>query len=121
VLLSGLRVNRYKLFAFVVAGAAAGLAGAMLAARLGQGAVNAGSGMLFLTLAGCVIGGTLLSGGRGGVLHSALGVLTLTVLADGMVLLGAGPYVQQAVEGAVVVAVVAATNWRSRARLRIVP
>jgi len=118
--LSGLKVDRYKIGAFVLSAGLAGLAGVLASARLGVGSVGAGADALFPTVSAIVIGGTLLSGGRGGVLQSAVGVLILQVLRSGLVLTGTNPYLQHVVEGGVIVAAVAASNWRLRRRLRVV-
>jgi len=118
--LSGLRVDRIKVLAFTVAGLTAGLAGVMATARLGVGSVDAGADQLFPAIAAVVVGGTLLTGGRGGVLHTLVGVLLLTVLVNGLVLVGVDPYIRRAVEGGVVVAAVIAGTWPLRSRLRVV-
>ena len=117
--LSGVPVRRYKVLAFAIAGAASALAGVMASSQVGNGSVDAGSGMVFTTIAAVVVGGTLLSGGRGGVLNTIVGVLLLTVLSNGMVLAGISPYIQEAVQGVIVVAAVAAAAWPLRSRLRI--
>lgn len=118
--LSGVPVGRYKTLAFAVAGAFYGLGAVMVTARLGSGVVEAGAGMDFAAITAAVIGGTLLSGGRGGVLQSMIGVMVLTVLANGLILAGVSPYVQQAVQGVVVVLAVAAATWPVRHRLGVV-
>ncbi len=120
VALSGVRVARYKAMAFAVAGAFYGLGAVMVTARLGSGVVEAGAGLDFAAITAAVIGGTLLSGGRGGVLQSMIGVVVLTVLANGLILSGVSPYVQQAVQGVVVVVAVAAATWPVRHRLGVV-
>jgi len=120
VALSGVPVARYKTLAFALAGAFYGLGAAMVTARLGSGIVEAGAGLDFAAITAAVIGGTLLSGGRGGVLHSMIGVVVLTVLANGLILAGVSPYVQQAVQGVVVVVAVAAATWPIRSRLGVV-
>jgi ribose transport system permease protein len=120
VALSGVPVARYKVLAFGVAGAFYGLGAVMVTVRLGSGVVEAGSGMDFAAITAAVIGGTLLSGGRGGVLQSMIGVVVLTVLANGLILAGVSPYVQQAVQGVIVVLAVAAAAWPVRHRLGVV-
>ncbi len=120
MILSGIRVARYRIGAFVVSAGLAGLAGLMATAQIGAGSVDAGTGQLFPAISAAVIGGTLLSGGQGGVLQSALGVVILTVLKDGLVLSGVGPYAQQAVVGVVIIVVVVAAAWSSRSRLKVV-
>lgn len=119
-LLSGIRVRRYKTIAFTFAGAVYGLAGVMITVQLGSGIVQAGVGQNFAAITAAVVGGTLLSGGRGGVLHSIVGVLIVTVLANGLVLIGVSPYVQGAVQGVIVVTAVTITAWPLRQRLRVV-
>lgn len=118
--LSGIPVRRVRVYGFVLSGLCAGLAGAMATARTGVGDVGIGTGQLFVTVAGVVIGGTLLTGGRGGVLHSVVGVVVMAALANGMVLAGVNSYIQQAVLGAIVVVAAVTTMWRLRARLRVV-
>lgn len=119
-LLSGIPVRRYKTLAFVFAGAVYGIAGVMVTIQLGSGIVQAGVGQNFAAITAAVVGGTLLSGGRGGVLQSIVGVLIVTVLVNGLVLIGVSPYVQQAVQGVIVVAAVVITAWPLRRRLRVV-
>lgn len=119
-LLSGIPVRRYRTISFVIAGATAGLAAAVATSRTGVGDVAIGSGLLFTTIAGVVLGGTLLTGGRGGVVHSAVGVIVMVAISNAMVLAGISSYVQQAVQGAVVVGAAVVTLWRSRERLRVI-
>ncbi|ORA39167.1 ABC transporter permease [Mycobacterium aquaticum] len=118
--LSGIPVRRVRVYGFILAGLCAGLAGAMATARTGVGDVGIGTGQLFVTIAGVVIGGTVLTGGRGGVLHSVVGVCVMVALANGMVLAGVNSFIQQAVLGAIVVIAAVITMWRLRARLRVV-
>lgn len=118
--LSGINVGRYKLAAFAIAGGFYGLAAVMVTAQLGSGVVQAGSGLSFAAITAAVVGGTQLAGGRGGVPHSMIGVLILTVLTNGLVLVGVSPYVQGAVQGVIVVVAVGATLWPLRHRLEVV-
>ncbi|HTO60203.1 MAG TPA: ABC transporter permease [Bradyrhizobium sp.] len=118
--LSGLPVDRYKVLAFAFAGFLSGLGGVLESARLGLGHVEIGRGQMFATLTAAVIGGTWLGGGRGGVLQSAVGVLMLAVLTDGMIFVGITPYAQKAVEGALILSAVLVTTWNLRSSLRIV-
>lgn len=120
MMLSGIPVARYKIGAFVLAGFLVGVAAVMVTAQLGVGNATAGQGTLFSTVTAVVVGGTLLSGGRGGVLQSTTGVMILEVLRNGMVLLGISPYSQRMIEGLGIVAAVAIGNWHLRRRLRVV-
>ncbi len=120
VKLAGVKIDRYKIAAFTIAGLLFGIAGLLLTAQLGIGNVSAGSNQLFPGISAVVVGGTLLSGGRGGIAQTVLGVLILAALTNGMVLVGVSPYIQQAVIGAIIVAAVLTATWRARRPLRII-
>ncbi|XVU30133.1 ABC transporter permease [Actinoplanes sp. CA-054009] len=118
--LSGVRVKPYKVAVFTLAGAFYGLGGVMVTSQLGAGLVQAGDGYDFSAITAAVVGGTLLTGGRGGVLHSAVGVLLVMVLTNGLVQVGVSPYWQGGVEGLIVVAAVAAAVIPQRRRNQVV-
>jgi ribose transport system permease protein len=115
--LSGIPVGRVRIAAFTIAGIFYALGGVLAAAQLGLGNAQIGQGRLFTTITAVVVGGTSLSGGEGGVLRTLVGVLIVTVLANGMVLMGVSPSVQQGVQGLMIIAAVAISIDR---RLRIV-
>ncbi|WP_040455122.1 ABC transporter permease [Kribbella catacumbae] len=118
--LSGVRVQPYKIAVFTLAGAFYGLGGVMVTSQLGAGLVQAGDGYDFSAITAAVVGGTLLTGGRGGVLHSAVGVLLVVVLTNGLVQVGVSPYWQGGVQGLIVVAAVAAAVIPQRRRNQVV-
>ena len=117
--LSGVKVAPYKVAVFTLAGAFYGLAGVMVTSQLGAGLVQAGKGYDFAAITAAVVGGTLLTGGRGGVLHSAVGVLLVTVLTNGLVQVGVSPYWQGGVQGLIVVAAVSAAVLPQRRRNQV--
>jgi ribose transport system permease protein len=117
---AGIPVKRYRILAFIIAGALSALAGICVAARIGSGYPNAGREMLFSTIGAAVIGGTLLSGGKGGPIHSLVGVFILVVLANAMLQLGFGPYTRQIIVGATIVIALAVSNWQLRSKLRTI-
>jgi ribose transport system permease protein len=110
----GVPIGRARIAVFAVAGLFYGLGGAMSAAQLGQGHALLSQGRLFTTITAVVVGGTSLSGGVGSVLNSVVGVLIVIVLANGMVLMGVPPFVQQGVQGLLIIAAVALALDRSR-------
>jgi ribose transport system permease protein len=118
--LSGVSVDRTRLVFFALAGGCYGLAGVMAAFRGGVGAVSAGEGMVFVSISSVVIGGTFLTGGRGGIVNTLIGVLIVVGLRIGLVLLGIDPFLQKAIQGAILLAVVLASTWQLRGRLRVV-
>lgn len=116
---NGVAVARYKVAVFTVAGACSGLAGVLATMQLGSAPARVGIGMLFLTIAAVVIGGTSLGGGKGGILRTTVGVLMLTVINNGLIHSGVSPNVQTAVSGGVLVVAIVMASWPHRSRLRI--
>jgi ribose/xylose/arabinose/galactoside ABC-type transport system permease subunit len=78
--LMGLNVGRVTIGVYALSGALAGLAGVIMASRLGSGQPVAGTGFELDAIAAVVVGGTLLTGGQGGVGSTLVGVLLLGVL-----------------------------------------
>jgi len=103
---SGLPVKRYKVYAFAPSGGMAGLAGALAVARLGAAGPTPGTDLLLNTLAAVVVGGTSLSRGVGGVHRTLIGVLIISLLDNGLNLMGVNQYAQMIVKGAVVITAV---------------
>jgi ribose transport system permease protein len=115
--LSGIAVKRVRVVAFALAGCFYGIASVLAAAQLGQSNAVIADGRLFMTVTAVVVGGTALTGGEGGVLNTLVGVLIVTVLANGMVLLGVSPYIHQTVQGLMIIAAVALSTRRVRLRI----
>ena len=111
---SGVPVGRYKIYAFMLSGAMAGIGGTLAVARVGAAGPTLGTNLLLNTLAAIVVGGTSLSGGVGGVHRSLLGVLIITILDDGLNLLGVNQYTQMVIKGAVVIAAVLISQDRTK-------
>jgi len=112
--LSGVPVQRFKFYALVVSGLLAGLAGILLTARVGAATPTMGDTLALQTIAAVVMGGTALTGGVGGVHRTLLGVLVITILANGMDTMAVNPYLQSIIQGAVVILAVALTLDRSK-------
>jgi len=111
---AGIPVDRYKVYAFTMSGVTAGLAGIFAMTRLGAVGPTLGSDLLLNTIAAIVVGGTSLAGGIGGVHRTLIGVAIITVLNNGLNLLGMDEYGQLMVKGLVVVAAVLISQDRSR-------
>jgi len=101
-LVSGLRVKRIKCAAYVINGLTAALAGIILSARVAVGSPTAGESYDLLAITAVVVGGTSNQGGTGGIFPSIIGVFIVTVLNNGMDLLGVSGYYQKIVTGVVV-------------------
>lgn len=104
--LCGINVTRVRIMVFAISGLMAAITAIMLLGRLGTGNAGAASGLEFDVIAAVVVGGTSLSGGRGSMLGTLLGVLTITVISDGLVLYGINSFVQDVVRGVIIVAAV---------------
>ena len=110
---AGLNVDRIKIKVFVWSGFFVGVAGVCGAAQIGRGDVTIGSDQVFPALAAIVVGGTSLSGGKGGVLRTLIGVLIITIMNNGLVLIGANPYLQDAIMGIILIIAVILTVTRN--------
>jgi ribose transport system permease protein len=99
--------RRVTILCFALSGALSALSGLLLAGFTGAGLFTVGDPYLFQSIAAVVIGGTSLLGGRGGVGRTVLGSLTLVALTTLLIGLSLTSAAQQAVLGAVIVAVTA--------------
>ncbi len=104
---AGINVNRVRVVVFVLAGTMAAIGGVMAASRLLAVNQSSGSGdFLLLAIAGPVIAGTSLFGGRGSVWHALLGALVITSISNGMDLLALDTSIKFIVTGGVLLAAV---------------
>ncbi|WP_150253498.1 ABC transporter permease [Nocardiopsis deserti] len=104
--LAGLNVARVRVLLFATTGLLSAITGVLLAARLGSGNGGAAAGLEFDVIAAVVIGGTALAGGRGSLGGTFLGVVFITVIANGLVLLGVNSFFQDVVRGLIIVGAV---------------
>lgn len=113
-LLSGIPVKRVKIVVMMISALAASIAGLLQSAQLSSGNSTIAVGLEFDAIAASIIGGTALSGGKGTVVGTIIGVVFIAALLNGMVLLGVNPYAQQVIRGAVVLIAVLVNVWRTR-------
>jgi ribose transport system permease protein len=104
--LAGVNVGATRLVAYIISGALAGLTALIFLSRLTVAEPTAGTGIELEAIAVTVIGGTSLFGGEGGVGGTILGAMILAILANMLNLLGVGPFAQQVVKGAIIIAAV---------------
>ncbi|MBI5670508.1 MAG: ABC transporter permease [Chloroflexi bacterium] len=105
--LSGIAVDRFRIFAYVLTATLAALAGIVLASRLMAGTPTAAQGLELQVLAGAVIGGASLTGGEGTVLGAFLGIVFIGIISNVMTMEAVSIFWQQAVTGAILIAAVA--------------
>lgn len=110
--LSGIDVRGIQLVAFLVAGLAAGLGAVLMSARLNSGSPNYGVGLELSAIAAAVIGGASLSGGRGNIINTAIGALTIVIVQNGLNLNAVPTSFQNVITGAIIVLAVGIDMWR---------
>jgi len=110
----GIKIDLVKIIVFGISGAIFGLVGMLLVAKLGAGDIRNTIGLTFDAIAASLIGGIAITGGIGKIPYAAIGAITLTILRNGMVLLGINPYIQQGVVGAIIILTVAVTIERKK-------
>ena len=99
---AGVNTRLVTLSVYVLTGAAAALAGIILASRLGSGSSNSGQGFELDVIAAVVLGGTSLFGGRGSIVGTILGALTVAVIANGLILAHLSPFLTPIVTGSII-------------------
>ncbi|MDQ1618253.1 MAG: ribose transport system substrate-binding protein rbsC [Actinomycetota bacterium] len=104
--LAGVRVQQVKIILFCFGGLMAALGGIALSARVGAATPDAAGGFELTAIAAVVLGGTPLTGGIGNVLNTVIGALVLSMLLNGMVILGVSGEIQLITQGVVLVGAV---------------
>jgi simple sugar transport system permease protein len=99
---AGVDTKKVMLAVYGLSGLAAAVAGLIIAARLGSGSSNAGGGFELEVIAAVVLGGTSLFGGRGTMLGTMLGALTVAVIGNGLILYHMSPFITPIVEGFII-------------------
>jgi ribose/xylose/arabinose/galactoside ABC-type transport system permease subunit len=100
--LVGVDVDGTIVWAFVISGVSAGIAGALFMGRAGSGLPTLGDGLELQAIAAAVIGGTSLAGGVGSAASVLVGALFIQLLANGLNLAGLSPFVREVVLGSVI-------------------
>ena len=111
-ILSGIKVNLVKIFAFSFCGFAAGIAASIQVSRISLGTSQAGVGMELQAIAAVILGGTSIYGGSGAVWRSIAGVMLLALINNGFNILNADPFYKDLTTGLVIIAAGALTSGR---------
>ena len=112
--LSGINVPRYRIYVFMLSGFLAGLAGVLYMANWGGGSIQLGADAAIPLFASVVAGGTALTGGVGGPHRTLLGVIIITWIQAGMLMLGVGRDIQMVTFGLIALVMTIATIDRRR-------
>jgi len=102
----GVKIYRIKILVFTLSGALAALAGIIITSRLGSAQPNAGLSYELDAIAAVVLGGTSLSGGKGRMFGTLIGILIIGVLNNGLNILGVSSFYQEVAKGAVILVAV---------------
>lgn len=100
---SGINVKKIICCVYTISGLLSGLAGVMLASRLDSGQPTAGVGMELTAIAASVVGGASFFGGEGSIYGTALGVLLIGIIGNGLNLLNISSFLHQAIIGIVII------------------
>lgn len=103
----GIRTGRIRIIAFMASAMTAGLAGIFTASRITSADVRMGLGLEFVMVTAAIIGGASLYGGKGDLRGSALGLLLLALVLNGMIMYDVEPVFQQFVIGFLLIVTVA--------------
>lgn len=103
---SGIKTKTIIFTTYLISGALAGLAGVLLTARTTAAVPQAGESYELDAIAAVVIGGTSLKGGKGSLIGTVFGVLIISVINNGLDLMGVSSYYQQVVKGLIIVVAV---------------
>ena len=101
--MSGIQVKRVTVLIFTIAGLFAAIAGVVLTSRVGAASSTSGNGLELEAIAAVVVGGTALSGGKGGIMKTVLGVIVMGVLSNALRLLNIDTYPQMMIRGAIII------------------
>lgn len=112
--LVGVRLGRLIFIGFILSAAACALSGLVLTSQLGVGSGLFGVGMELSVITAIVLGGTRLGGGSGSVVGTAVGLLIIGSLNNGLTLTGVDPFWQDVARGALLICAVSLDRLRER-------
>ena len=117
--LAGLDAALVKASVFIMAGTWTGLAALLNSVRFNQIPSNAGLGLEMKVIASVVVGGTAITGGRGTIAGTVLGVVLLGAIGPALTFLGVSAYWERAIQGGIILTGVTVDAIRSRGKKRI--
>lgn len=110
--LAGVNVTRTKLFVYGASGLMSALAGLILLSRLGSAQPTLGTGYEIDAIAAAALGGASMSGGRGKIYGTVIGVLIIAILSNGLNIIGVSSYYQNVIKGFVILLAVLSDRTR---------
>ncbi|MCX7287271.1 MAG: ABC transporter permease [Rhodobacterales bacterium] len=117
--LSGVKVDRVKLFVYAFSGFCAGLVGIIIASQLQAAHPATGETFELNAIAAAVLGGTSMSGGRGRIFGTIIGAFVIGILSDGLIMMGVSSFWQTVIKGVVIVLAVVIDQAQSHLQARV--
>jgi erythritol transport system permease protein len=117
--LSGVKVNRVKMFVYMFSGFCAALVGIVIASQLQASHPATGETFELNAIAAAVLGGTSMSGGRGRIGGTIVGAFVIGILSDGLIMMGVSSFWQTVIKGLVIIAAVVIDQAQSRLQARV--
>ncbi|AGI68627.1 sugar ABC transporter permease protein [Octadecabacter antarcticus 307] len=111
--LTGINVRKVQAITFAIAGFMTAVGAVLMSARLNSGSPNYGQTIELQAIAAAVVGGASLAGGRGNVLATFMGAMTIVIVQNGLNLNAAPSSVQSIVLGLIILLAVGIDMWRS--------
>lgn len=108
----GIQIDLIRIAVYTISGLLAGLGGIVTLGRVGSAIVTIGADLVFLTVTAAILGGTLLSGGKGSMLGTMMGAAIMAVVRNALVVFHIGIYAQNIVQGLLVVVALIIDQFR---------
>jgi ribose transport system permease protein/putative xylitol transport system permease protein len=117
-MLSGINVENNRIYVFILSSFLAGLSGILYMAQFGGGSIEMGADMTIPLFASVVAGGTALTGGVGGPHKTLLGVIIITWIQSGLLMIGTGRSFQMVILG--IIAIIMSISTIDRRRIKVI-
>jgi len=117
--MSGIRVNRVKMFVYMFSGFCAAIVGLVISSELMASHPATGTNLELNAIAAAVLGGTSMSGGRGTIGGTIIGAFVIGILSDGLVMMGVSSFWQMVIKGLVIIVAVVVDQAQRRLQSRV--
>jgi erythritol transport system permease protein len=117
--MSGIRVDRVKMFVYMFSGFCAGIVGLVISSELMAAHPATGNSFELNAIAAAVLGGTSMSGGRGTIGGTIIGAFVIGILSDGLVMMGVSSFWQMVIKGLVIIVAVVVDQAQRKLQQRV--
>lgn len=117
--MSGIKVDRVKMFVFMFSGFCAAIVGIVISSELMASHPATGNSFELNAIAAAVLGGTSMSGGRGTIGGTIIGAFVIGILSDGLVMMGVSSFWQMVIKGIVIIVAVVVDQAQRRLQQRV--